>query len=334
MPITLPNLDDRRYADLVEEARALIPTYAPEWTDHNEVDPGITLIELFAYLSEMLLYRLNRVTDDNRYAFLKLLNPNLTFDPEESLEKQVRATVLALRESNRAITCADFEELAFEASRRQEEVLADFAGRVARAHCVPRRNLEIQDEAERNEELPNHTSIIVVPNVTESNNTKSQPTDRLKQTIAEYLDERRLVTNIIHVVGPRYLGVRVQLTVVLTHDTVAALEADVRKPLEDAVRVFLHPLTGGPEGKGWPFGRNVYVSEIYEILDRQPTVDYVKRTEIELPGDKKQQLDELLPLVETTRSKRNADGELVAVEVREDELVDAQLDIKLEFPKS
>src|ERR1044071_5129365 len=79
MPITLPNLDDRRYADLVEEARSLIPTYAPEWTDHNESDPGITLIELFAYLSEMLIYRLNRVTDATRYAFLKLLDP--TFVP-------------------------------------------------------------------------------------------------------------------------------------------------------------------------------------------------------------------------------------------------------------
>ncbi len=334
MPITLPNLDDRRYADLVEEARALIPTYAPEWTDHNEVDPGITLIELFAYLSEMLLYRLNRVTDKNRYAFLKLLNPDLTVDPEKSLEQQVRATVLALRESKRAVTSADFEELTFEASRRQEDLVADLAGRVARAHCVPRRNLEVQDETERNQDLPNHTTVIVVPEVTDSNNTRSQPTDRLKQTIAEYLDERRLVTNIIHVVGPRYLGVRVQMTVVLTHDTVAAQEAVVRKPLEDAVRLFLHPLKGGPEGKGWPFGRNVYVSEIYEILDRQPTVDYVKRTEIELPGQQKQQLDELVPLVETNRVRRNAEGELVCVDVREDELVDAQLDIKLEFPKS
>src|ERR1044071_2439456 len=85
MPITLPNLDDRRYADLVEEARSLIPTYAPEWTDHNESDPGITLIELFAYLSEMLIYRLNRVTDANRYAFLKLLDPTFTPAPTTTL---------------------------------------------------------------------------------------------------------------------------------------------------------------------------------------------------------------------------------------------------------
>ena len=69
MPLQLPNLDDRRYTDLVEEARGLIPTYAPEWTNHNPSDPGITLVELFAFLSEMLLYRLNRVTAANVLLF-------------------------------------------------------------------------------------------------------------------------------------------------------------------------------------------------------------------------------------------------------------------------
>jgi hypothetical protein len=48
-------------ADLVQEARALIPRRAPAWTDHNVHDPGITFIELFAWLVEMQLYQLNRV---------------------------------------------------------------------------------------------------------------------------------------------------------------------------------------------------------------------------------------------------------------------------------
>src|ERR1044072_4492447 len=74
MPIKLPNLDDRAFADLVADGRSLIHVYAPEWTNHNESDPGITLIELFAYLTEMLIYRLNRVTDANRCAFLKLID--------------------------------------------------------------------------------------------------------------------------------------------------------------------------------------------------------------------------------------------------------------------
>lgn len=73
MPLTLPNLDDRRWSDLVEEGRALIPVYAPSWTDHNVHDPGITLIELFAWQAEMDIYQINRVPDTHRRKFLALV---------------------------------------------------------------------------------------------------------------------------------------------------------------------------------------------------------------------------------------------------------------------
>ena len=72
MAIPLPNLDDRRWTDLVEEGRALIPVYAPGWTDHNPSDPGITLLELFAFVTENLLYRANRVPDRQRRRLLAL----------------------------------------------------------------------------------------------------------------------------------------------------------------------------------------------------------------------------------------------------------------------
>ena len=72
MPLDIPDLDDRRWADLVEEARALIPRVAPRWTDHNAHDPGITFIELFAWLAEMQLYQLNRVGERHREAFARL----------------------------------------------------------------------------------------------------------------------------------------------------------------------------------------------------------------------------------------------------------------------
>lgn len=73
MAISLPNLDDRRWADLVEEGRALLPVIAPGWTDHNVSDPGITLIELFAWLVEQSLYRANRVVVRHRTKFLQLV---------------------------------------------------------------------------------------------------------------------------------------------------------------------------------------------------------------------------------------------------------------------
>ena len=72
MPLDIPNLDDRRWADLVEDARALIPRQAPRWTDHNAHDPGITFMELFAWLAEMQIYQLNRVGDRHRETFARL----------------------------------------------------------------------------------------------------------------------------------------------------------------------------------------------------------------------------------------------------------------------
>ncbi len=73
MPLPLPNLDTRRWADLIEEGRALIPRYAPDWTDHNVHDPGITLMELLAYRVEQMMYRANRVPEKHRRKFLALM---------------------------------------------------------------------------------------------------------------------------------------------------------------------------------------------------------------------------------------------------------------------
>ena len=72
MPLEVPNLDNRRWADLVEEARSLIPRFAPRWTDHNAHDPGMTFIELFAWLAEMQIYQLNRVGRKHRELFSQL----------------------------------------------------------------------------------------------------------------------------------------------------------------------------------------------------------------------------------------------------------------------
>jgi len=71
--IPAPNLDDRTFEDIVQEAITLIPKYCPEWTNHNATDPGVTLIELFAWMTEMVIYRLNKVTDKNYLAFLELM---------------------------------------------------------------------------------------------------------------------------------------------------------------------------------------------------------------------------------------------------------------------
>jgi hypothetical protein len=97
--IPAPKLDDRTYADIVAEAMRLIPRYCPDWTDHNPADPGITLIELTAWMTELILYRLNRVPEKNYLAFLDMIGIRLrspqpargliTFHLVEGAEKQV-----------------------------------------------------------------------------------------------------------------------------------------------------------------------------------------------------------------------------------------------------
>lgn len=82
------NLDDRTFDDIVAEAIRLIPRYCPEWTNHNSSDPGITLVELFAWMTEMVLYRLNQVPENIYLSLLELMG--LSLIPPQSARAVVR----------------------------------------------------------------------------------------------------------------------------------------------------------------------------------------------------------------------------------------------------
>jgi predicted phage baseplate assembly protein len=77
MPLEAPNLDDRRFEDLLRELQLRIPVYTPEWTDFNDSDPGMTLVQLFAWMTETTLYRLNQVPMRTYVKFLQLLGYEL-----------------------------------------------------------------------------------------------------------------------------------------------------------------------------------------------------------------------------------------------------------------
>lgn len=77
MPLQAPVLDTRTFAELKAELLRRIPRYTPEWIDFNESDPGITLVELFAWLTESLLFQMNRLPERNYIKFLQLLNLEL-----------------------------------------------------------------------------------------------------------------------------------------------------------------------------------------------------------------------------------------------------------------
>jgi hypothetical protein len=317
MSITSPNLDDRRYADLIEEARELLVAHAPALTDHNPSDPVITLIELFAYFTEALLFRANTVTTASRVKFLRLLNgPDwpTPASPQE-LEAQIRSTVLQLRRTDRAVTAADFETLAR---------AADPAARIARAQCIPERNLEAGDLAERRAPQPAHVSVVIVP-------LEGADLEELRELATVYLAPRRLLTTQVHVVGARRVPIRLRATLRLLPD---AVRDDVHQSAVAALSAFLDPIRGG-DGSGWPFSRNVHVSEIYRLLDTLPGVDFVRRTTD--PGSTSP-LDELLTTPEfADRAVRNARGELISIALDADELPDYQqasaaADIVIELP--
>ena len=314
MPIQLPNLDDRTYNDL------------------------------FAYLTELLIYRLNRVTDENKLAFLKLINGSdrvidekkvalltligsldlltdehkvtllnlinslekitdenrLTLlksivnlervtdadrvvisqsinrtdgQTEKSLDEKIQSTIQFVRKIDRAITCRDFERLALDAHPQ-----------IARAHCIPRIDLLADSQTER----PGYISLVIVPSndvFKDMSEVKEKAKKReLIDVVSDYLDKRRLITTRIIVVEPIELKIKVKATLVLKPD---AIDEIVKKEAIIKLEDFFDPLKGGQTGTGWEFGRSIYISEIYELLDKLSGVDYVEAVTIlkKIDGD-------------------------------------------------
>ncbi len=274
MPLPLPNLDDRAYADLITEARSRIPQEYPDWTDHNPSDVGIILLELIAWLTEMVLYRVDRIPDKNILTYLQLLNGpewQLTGD----LESAIQQTLTVLRQRYRAVTPADFEQLVLEQWPQSDRALAlGEATTVQRLTCLPHRNLSLSDPEAASGDAPGHISLVIVPAADPHSTALPQPSLALRQSLWQWLDDRRLITTQHHVVGPTYVSVQLAAELVLLEG--APLPKEVRQQAIAALEQFFHPLTGGEQGTGWPFGRSIYPSEIYELLDHQPGVDYVR----------------------------------------------------------
>lgn len=116
MPLEIPNLDDRSWADLVEEARSLIPRFAPRWTDHNAHDPGMTFIEMFAWLAEMQIYQLNRVGQKQKELFGRLAgvsrNPRKPARVDIQVDGDLKAGTFV--EAGRQLTPLEGTEIVFE----------------------------------------------------------------------------------------------------------------------------------------------------------------------------------------------------------------------------
>ena len=303
MPLSLPNLDDLGWGDLLKEGRTLIPAWAPEWTNHNPSDPGITLVELFAYFSEKLLYRLNRISDKNVEEFLRLINgPEWESEGPKFLAGEKRSSVKSLRTLRRAVTSRDFE------------VFACAVQGVARAKCIAGRNLESAERGSRTEGAPGHVSLVILSTV------GSVPKPGLLATVKNELEPKRLLTTRVHAVPPRYLGVNVRLTIVPRRGTngEAVRDAAIAK-----LKRFFDPLAGGLDQKGWEFGGNVYLSDVGRVLGEVEGIESV----IPSRDSSGKFLDGLNVAPDATdRLRRNNRGEVEAVLLWPDELVETRID--------
>jgi hypothetical protein len=164
----------------------------------------------------------------------------------------------------RAVTDLDFEALA----------KATPGLRVARAWSLP-----LLAPGAETSQTPAAVTVIVVPF---SESPKPVPSPGFLRTVRCHLDRHRLLTTRLHVAGPDYVRVGIAAGLILLPG--AGQEA-VRARAGAALDRFLHPLQGGPAGEGWSFGRPVYLSEVYEVLERVPGVDSVERVSLAAEGE-------------------------------------------------
>ena len=188
----------------------------------------------------------------------------------ESIEHVKARARKDFREHYRAITSEDYEQLA----------LSTPGLRVARAKAIPNYNPDYPCISA----VPGTVTVVVVPHTSEGTVTPG-PGEGFIQTILNHLEKHRLVTTDVHVIKPEYVKVSVKCKVQVKK---RSSPTKVKKRVKDALNCFLDPLKGGPDEKGWPFGRSVFPSEIYQIIDKVEGVDYATGISITAEGYQKE----------------------------------------------
>lgn len=183
-------------------------------------------------------------------------------DEERFEDARIRARQ-ALRARERAVGLEDFE------------LLARQAGNVRRAKALPLAHPRFPGV-----KVPGAVTVIIVP---DSKTPNPQPSDGLLRTVCAFLESRRLLTTELYVVGPRYVSVSVEATVVVDDE---ADPGRVREEVESALSAYLHPLTGGEDELGWPFGGPVRYSQILQRVFTVAGVESVPSLILIVDGDR------------------------------------------------
>jgi predicted phage baseplate assembly protein len=181
---------------------------------------------------------------------------------EETIEEAKKRAPRALKSRCRAVTADDFEYLAMQAAN------------VKRAKALPLFHLDFPDTR-----IPGVVSVIVVP---DSDAPNPIPSEGMLRTVCAYLDARRILTTELFVLKPTYQQITVRGEVVVADDAdLAAVVAEINQSLID----YFHPLHGGEDGLGWPFGGTIRYSRVYQRVFAIAGVASIEKITITLDGE-------------------------------------------------
>jgi predicted phage baseplate assembly protein len=173
-----------------------------------------------------------------------------------------------LRTRTRAVTSDDFQTLARQVPG------------VERAHCLT----PLSQPGAPGEPRPGEIVLAVLPQADDTEGyifpERLTLSAELKQAVEAFLNQRRLLGTRLQVIQPDYVWVSIDAMVRLPEGSDPQLLVRVRRDAEAALFRYLNPYVGGPDGNGWPFGRDLHVSELYALLQRIPGIEFVDELRI------------------------------------------------------
>lgn len=260
MPIKLPDLDNKTFDDLLGEMKASIPTFTKEWTNFNPSDPGITILELLSWICETMIYRSNIIPEESYLNFMRLAaGTEGAYDSNDRAHKKLLDSLDSIEKGGErdihkmkagaqnflnsrymAVTLEDFEELTLDAS---DKIMRVFV-------------------FQKNEK-------VWIIFATESPGEKDLS---IIKEVRDYLIPRKLIGTAIRVREARYTPTK--LFVDIAYESYADV-TDTENRVKANIQNFLDAINGGPDGDGWPFGRDIMVYELYHLIEKTEGVDHV-----------------------------------------------------------
>ncbi|HIE02230.1 MAG TPA: hypothetical protein EYP59_18430 [Thiotrichaceae bacterium] len=349
MPLKIPNLDNKTYDELTDRLITSIPKFSDNWTNFNPSDPGITILELLAYVSDTLLYRINWVPYQTYVNFLKMLvgvvtdddlkkrgdvklddvkldnviydalkppshdnpccNEYVDYDrqllnvlkilirveaakPQEiPLHELQKVAIEYINCCYRSVTKEDFVSLAIDATRSPNGDI----GKVKRAVVLQKK-------------IPPETLDIRI--VTDTDDRDKY--DKLTLQVQQFLDIRKLIGTRLKVQEPEYTSLTIKVVVKLTADAnknettkiitecILAYLASVRNETQKRIleEEYISPAEEGRDINGWDYGRDLYVYDIYNLVNKVVGVEEVKEVVFDNTNSNKKTVTGLIDIKE------------------------------------